>query len=287
MNPDIFKPLYDFLGLSYPGSYITILFFSFFMAFPIAYITAKRLGLTPWKQMLLPLTIVPVSLMFSRIFHILFEGMFMVYMDGLKQNGISYLFTVMLNPFGPGHVFYGGLLGGFLAGALTTMVNYPKNWKKFLQTADASAIVVANGLWITRIGCFMEGCCFGRPSELFGISFPQGSRTMFLLYKIDPDHTSLFTQTQPIIPTQLIHSASNLIIFAVIVRLMFTGKPKNPGSIASIFLILYSITRFFIEFLRYDIRGQFLFLSTSQWISIFTLYAGYELYKYTMNLKND
>ncbi|HNW83507.1 MAG TPA: hypothetical protein PKG52_11530, partial [bacterium] len=83
MNPDIFKPVYDFLGLSYPGSYITILFFSFFMAFPIVYITAKRLGLTPWKQMLLPLTIVPTALVFSRIFHILFEGMFMYYIDGL------------------------------------------------------------------------------------------------------------------------------------------------------------------------------------------------------------
>ncbi|HPS28890.1 MAG TPA: prolipoprotein diacylglyceryl transferase [bacterium] len=285
MNPDIFKPVYDFLGLSYPGSYITILFFSFFMAFPIVYITAKRLGLTPWKQMLLPLTIVPTALVFSRIFHILFEGMFMYYIDGLKQNGISYLFTVMLNPFVSGHVFYGGLLGGFLAGALTTMANYPKDWKKFLLTADAAAIVVANGLWLTRIGCFFEGCCFGIPSKLFGISFPQGSRTMFLLYKIDPDHTSLFTETQPIIPTQLIHSTSNLIILAILIKLMFTGKPRNPGNIAAIFLILYSITRFLIEFLRFDIRGSFLFFSTSQWISLIILYGGYELYKYTTGRK--
>lgn len=285
MNPDFFKPLFEFFGFSYPGSYITVLFFSFSLAFPIAWITAKKLNLTPWKQLILPLTIVPASLIFSRIFHILFEGMFMFYMDGLKQNGISYLFTVMLNPFGPGHVFYGGLLGGFLAGALTTMANYPKDWRKFLLTADAASIVVANGLWITRIGCFLEGCCFGRPSDLFGMSFPQGSRTMFLLYKVDPEHTSLFTDTQPIIPTQLIHSASNLIILAVLVRLMFAGKPRNPGYIASVFLILYSVTRFIIEFLRYDIRGHFLFLSTSQWISIFTLLAGYELYRYTSQKK--
>lgn len=282
MNHEIFKPLYGFFGLSYPGSYMTILFFSFFMAFPIAAITAKKLGLNPWKQMIMPLTIVPAALVFSRIFHILFEGMFMVYMDGLKQNGISYLFTVMLNPFGPGHVFYGGLFGGILAGALTTMANYPKDWKKFKLTADAAAIVVANGLWLTRIGCFFEGCCFGRPSDLFGVSFPQGSRTMFMLYQIDPDHTSLFTETQPLIPTQLIHSTFNLIILGILVKLMFTGKPKNPGNIAAIFLILYSITRFLIEFLRYDTRGSFLFFSTSQWISIFVLFAGFELYKYTV-----
>lgn len=281
MNSDIFKPIFQYFGFNYPGSYITVLFFAFSLAFPLAAITAKKQGLSVWKQMLLPLTIVPASLVFSRIFHVLFEGMFMDYMNGLKENGIGYLFTVMLNPFGPGHVFYGGLFGGFLAGALTTMVNYPKNWKAFKQTADAAAIVVANGLWITRIGCFFEGCCFGFPSELFGISFPQGSRTMFLLYKIDPDHTSLFSKTQPLIPTQLIHSVSNLIIFAILVKLLFTEKPRNPGNIAALFLILYSVTRFLIEFLRYDIRGNFLFFSTSQWISMIVFYLGFELYRYT------
>jgi len=258
-----------------------MLFFGFSLAFPIVVITAKRLRLPVWKQLLLPVTIIPTALVFSRIFHILFEGMFLHYMNGLKENGISYLFTVMLNPFGPGHVFYGGLTGGFIAGALTTMANYPKNWKAFKQTADAASIVVANGLWLARIGCFFEGCCFGRPSDLLGIRFPQGSRTMFLLYKIDPDHTSLFTDTQPIIPTQLIHTISNLIIFGILVKLMFTGKEKEPGYVAAVFLLLYSVTRFIIEFLRYDIRGSFLFFSTSQWISLFIFYGGYRLYRHT------
>lgn len=281
MNHNVFKPLYEFFGLSYPGSYMTMLYVGFSCAFPIAVITAKKLKLPVWKQLILPVTIIPTALIFSRIFHILFEGMFMEYMNGLKENGISYLFTVMLNPFGPGHVFYGGLLGGFLAGALTTMANYPKNWRAFKQTADAASIVVANGLWLARIGCFFEGCCFGRPSSIFGISFPQGSRTMFMLYKIDPDHTNLFTDTQPIIPTQLIHMVSNLIIFGILVKLMFTGKEKEPGYIASVFMLLYSVTRFLIEFLRYDIRGSFLFFSTSQWISLIVFCCGLMLYRRT------
>jgi phosphatidylglycerol---prolipoprotein diacylglyceryl transferase len=74
---------------------------------------------------------------------------------------------------------------------------------------------------------------------------------------------------------------SNLIIFGILVKLMFTGKEKEPGYIASIFLLSYSVTRFFIEFLRYDIRGSFLFFSTSQWISLIVFYCGYELYRYT------
>ena len=281
MNYELLKPIYDALGFAYPGTYMTILFFAFSLAFPIAAITAVRLKLTVWKQLLLPILIVPCALIFSRVFHILFEGVFMDYMHGLWENGIGYLFTEMLNPFKPGHVFYGGLFGGFLAGALMTMANYPGDWAKFKKTADAAAIVVANGLWLTRIGCFFEGCCFGRPSNLFGIHFPQGSRTMFLLYNVDPEHTSLFTETQAIIPTQLIHSGSNLIIFGILVKLMFTGDEKKPGYVAGVFLLLYSVTRFLIEFLRYDVRGSFLFFSTSQWISIILFMLGWKLYSKT------
>jgi len=281
VNHDIFKPVYDLFGLNYPGAYITLLFFSFSLAFPICFFAGKKLGLNPWKQVFLPVSIVPVTLVFSRIFHILFEGMLGMYVDKLKEEGISYLFTVMLNPFGPGHVFYGGLLGGFLAGAVHTMINYPKNWKAFKFTADSAALVVANGLWITRIGCFLEGCCFGRPSSFFGISFPQGSRTMFMLHGIDPVNTSLYSNTQPLIPTQLIHSFTNFIIFAVLVKILYGEKKQNPGYIAALFLLLYSASRFLIEFLRYDIRGSFLFFSTSQWISLIVFYLGFELYRHT------
>jgi len=278
MFPDIFKSLFNYLGFNYPGSYMTLLFFSFSLAFPIAFFSGKKLGLNPWKQVFLPFTIVPVTLVFSRIFHILFEGMLPFYIEKLKEEGVSYLFTVMLNPFGPGHVFYGGLLGGFVAGALHTMINYPKDWKAFKLTADSAALVVANGLWITRIGCFLEGCCFGRPSSLFGISFPQGSRTMFMLYSIDPANTSLYSKTQPLIPTQLIHSFFNFIILVVLIKLLYSENRKNPGYIAAVFLILYSVSRFIVEFFRYDIRGSFLIFSTSQWISIIVFYFGIELY---------
>jgi phosphatidylglycerol:prolipoprotein diacylglycerol transferase len=192
----------------------------------------------------------------------------------------------MLNPFVPGHVFYGGLFGGFLAGALSTAIVYPKDRDSFLKTADAAAICVANGLWLTRIGCFLEGCCFGMPSQLFGIRFPQGSRTMFALYHLDPKHTSLFTDTQPIIPTQLIHSFSNFVIFAVLLKLALSKNPKNPGYISAIFLLSYSVTRFLIEFLRFDTRGSFLMFSTSQWISIFLFIGGWMLFKKTGTVKN-
>ncbi|MBO4712186.1 prolipoprotein diacylglyceryl transferase [bacterium] len=281
MNPDVFKPVFDYFGAPYPGAYMTILFFSFFMTLPIMIFASKRFDLSFWKMFFLPFVIVPCALVFSKIFHILFEGMLPTYIEGLNQNGISYLFTRMLNPFVAGHVFYGGLLGGFLAGALATVIAYPHDKKSFLKTADAASICVANGLWLTRIGCFFEGCCFGRPSQLFGIRFPQGSKTMFTLFHIDPEHTDLFTDTQPLIPTQLIHSFSNLVIFVVLLKLALSKNPKNPGYISAVFLLSYSVTRFLIEFLRYDIRGSFLMFSTSQWISIFLFIGGFILFKKT------
>ena len=285
MNPNIFKPIFDLFGSPYPGAYMTVLFFSFFMTLPIMIFSSKRFGLSLKKMFYLPLLIVPCALVFSKIFHILFEGMLPTYIEGLKVNGISYLFTKMLNPFVAGHVFYGGLLGGFLAGAAATLIAYPHDRKSFLKTADAASICVANGLWLTRIGCFFEGCCFGRPSQLFGVRFPQGSKTMFTLFHIDPEHTNLFTDTPPLIPTQLIHSFSNLVIFIVLLRLACSKEPKEPGFISAVFLLSYSVTRFLIEFLRYDIRGSFLMFSTSQWISIILFIAGLMFWKKTKKEK--
>ena len=286
MNHDFFKPIFDYFGFSYPGAYMTILFFSFFMTLPIMFFSSKRFNLSFKKMCFLPLLIVPCALLFSKVFHLLFDEMLSVYIEGLRENGIGYLFMKMLNPFAPGHVFYGGLFGGFLAGALATLIVYPHDRLSFLKTADTASICVANGLWLTRIGCFLEGCCFGRPSQLFGIRFPQGSLTMFMLYKLDPEHTSLFTDTQPIIPTQLIHSFSNFVIFAVLLKLAFAKNPKNPGYISAVFLLSYSVTRFLIEFLRFDPRGGFLILSTSQWISIFLFIGGFMLFKRTKTAEN-
>ena len=109
---------------------------------------------------------------------------------------------------------------------------------------------------------------------------------MFALFHIDPDHTSLFTDTQPLIPTQLIHSFSNFVIFVVLLKLASSKENKNPGYISAVFLLSYSVTRFLIEFLRYDIRGSFLMFSTSQWISIVIFTGGFVLWKKTKLSEN-
>jgi prolipoprotein diacylglyceryltransferase len=68
-----------------------------------------------------------------------------------------------------GMMFFGGFIGGFLAG----MIYLKKQKISVLQVADIAAPAIAIGVFFTRIGCFLNGCCFGTPSTLpWAIKFP-------------------------------------------------------------------------------------------------------------------
>ena len=144
---------------------------------------------------------------------------------------------------GGGFVFYGGLLGGLLWLSLFTKVKPNiKNISCFLP-----GVIFAHS--VGRIGCFLSGCCFGN--------------FCFLPF-IDRW------------PTQLIESA-----FLFGLGVFLHKKAKNDYSnIFSIYLLSYSIFRFFLEFLRGDkVRGVWsIGLSTSQIISIGVFFVGLVVY---------
>ena len=75
-----------------------------------------------------------------------------------------------------------------------------------------------------------------------------------------------------LIPTQFISSGLNFIHFFLLVYL--AKKVKASGQVAGLYLVFYSIGRFFLEYLRNDPRGSVKVLSTSQFISLFILAAG-------------
>jgi phosphatidylglycerol:prolipoprotein diacylglycerol transferase len=134
----------------------------------------------------------------------------------------------------------GGLafLGGFLAALLVTAA-YAKIKKiPILKLFDVLAPGVALGYAIARIGCFLNGCCFGVAANVpWAIKFPPGS----LPYYYCPE--------EAIHPTQLYASFSMFIAFLVILYLW--RKRKFDGQIFFWFLILYSTYRFVVEFFRY------------------------------------
>lgn len=164
-----------------------------------------------------------------------------------------------------GFVIYGGLIGSFITGYKYCLYK----GLSFLEYFEIFVPSIAFAQGIGRIGCFLAGCCYGRPTDAwYGIAFTDSM--------IAPNHIKL-------IPTQLISSGCDLLLAAFLFYLA-KRKPKQ-GILLSTYMILYSIGRFLIEFLRYDARGSILFLSTSQFISIFTFILG--LYLYTKFSKKN
>lgn len=103
-----------------------------------------------------------------------------------------------------------------------------------------------------RIGCFLAGCCYGRETTLpIGVVFPSGSMA--------PAGVKL-------LPTQLFSSLGDFLIMAVL--LWYQPKSKRAGNVSALYMLLYSVGRFAIEFLRSDDRGGIGAFSTSQWISV-------------------
>jgi len=155
-----------------------------------------------------------------------------------------------------GLVFYGGLIGAVAAGALYVKKHNLRFWK----TADIFALAIPLGHAFGRIGCFAAGCCYGKATDLpWAVRFT------------DPE--SMAPLHIDIHPTQIYSSLNALAIFAV---LMFFRKRKRfEGQLALIYVIVYSITRSLIEFLRADDRGALLagYISTSQVISLFLVIA--------------
>ncbi|MDD6229959.1 MAG: prolipoprotein diacylglyceryl transferase, partial [Lactimicrobium massiliense] len=116
-----------------------------------------------------------------------------------------------------------------------------------------------------RIGCFFAGCCYGVETHShFALTFPGGS---------------LAPAGVPLVPTQLLSSFGDFVLFVILYQALKNSKTENR--VAALYLILYSIGRFLIEFVRGDIiRGKIGILSTSQFIAIWVLLAGIIMYIY-------
>ena len=161
-----------------------------------------------------------------------------------------------------GFVYYGGLLGGGLL-----IIYYCRKYNlAVLSMFDLFAPSVALAHGIGRLGCFMAGCCYGIPAPP-----PWGIMVSF------PQKMSLF-------PVQLLESGLNLLL--CILLLLAAKKLQQKGQVAGLYLVLYSIMRFGLEFLRGDPeRGMIFILTVSQWIGIALFFVGVYLLKGKDNKK--
>ena len=148
-----------------------------------------------------------------------------------------------------GLVWYGGLIGGTLA--VTWVI-----WRKrlpFFRVADAVAPGLAIGYCLGRIGCFLVGDDYGRPTDSFvGIAFPKGAppttaRSLrefgVTIDPLLPDDAILRVH-----PTQLYEAGASLLMFLIL--LSASKRPHIAGRVFGLFLIRMGIERFLVEFVR-------------------------------------
>ncbi len=150
-----------------------------------------------------------------------------------------------------GLIWYGGLLGGLLAAAIYLRIAHIA----FLRAMDQCIPYLALAHAIGRIGCFLNGCCYGLPTTAwYGVRFPD--------------------QPGPVIPTQLAESALLLVFFLLLRRWQRTAVMEHRGRLFSIYLIGYGVIRFGVEFLRGDQQHYWLGLSVAQFLSVGLVVVG-------------
>jgi phosphatidylglycerol:prolipoprotein diacylglycerol transferase len=133
-----------------------------------------------------------------------------------------------------GLTMYGGFIAAILVSILYLRVNGLSVWK----TCDAFAPSIALGIGISRVGCFMNGCCFGLPTEsALGVVFPAFSAA------------GSFYPDVPLHPAQLYNAALGFGLFGLLMWL--DRRPRFDGFIFAVLLISEPITRFVVDLFRY------------------------------------
>ena len=215
-------PVFFRLGPISIYAYGTMLLLGFLAGELLAQREARRRGLNPDLILDLAIWILVSSLIFARLVYLLLN---------LHEYAGS---PLRLSLVWAGLSFHGGLFGGVLAGWLfSRRRNVP-----FLQLADIVAPSIALGYAFARIGCFLNGCCYGRPTDLpWGIRFPGAGEAVH--------------------PTQLYAALGSFALFLLLWRVR-KGLPTS-GQLFFLYLGGYSVLRFFIEILRRDYTSRTLF----------------------------
>lgn len=188
--------------------------------------------------------------------HLLFWGVFLsawigakllfiiTYPEHLQQN----LLSEMSFWTGGGFVFYGGFLGALLFLVFFKIFDRSLKFKALWPMLPALTL----GHSIGRIGCFLAGCCFGKPTEFF-----------WGVYMHNHDRH----------PTQLIEAFGLFLIGLHLIK-----SKSSKFLLTSHYLIFYGALRFVVETLRGDlVRGTWGPLTPSQWISFLLIFSGLSL----------
>ena len=221
------------------GAFLAV---AFLTAIYLATREAERVGLKSDFVADLGIILILSSIVGARLFYILFYDL---------QYTLEHP-TELLRLRQTGLVFYGGLFSGFCA----IYVFCRLKRAPFLLVIDTAAPSIAMGQAIGRIGCFMSGCCYGKPTWVFwAVKFPQLDQLRH--------------------PTQIYESAATFIVFLLLMR--FRKHKSRDGQTIWLYAVMYASLRFGLEFLRGDNPQVLMGLTLSQVIGVLVLIAAVPL----------
>jgi phosphatidylglycerol:prolipoprotein diacylglycerol transferase len=239
----------------------------------IAFLTATILGEIEWKRKKMDIRDFNNIFIISLISAIIGAKLMFVFENYSIKEIIRKPFEIIFSR--AGFTFYGGFLG-----AIFFVIIYSKIKKiSILKIGDTLSPSLAIGYSIGRIGCFLVGDDYGKPTNSFlGIAFPKGSPPTYAKFlrenfgdiiKIPeeiPDDALL-----KVWPTQIFETISMFFVFLILFKLR--DKLRN-GKLFGLYLLLSGIERFLIEFLRMTTRSFIKPLSIAQIIAIFIIITG-------------
>lgn len=231
----------------------------------IASLRAKLVGVNPEFAWDLTIKVILAGVVGARLFHLI-QYHDKVFKDCRTAGEV--LIAIVNLPDG-GLVLYGGLI----LATLTYVVVCLRNRVDPVKFGDAAIPAVFIGMCFGRLGCLLNGCCFGGACALpWAITFPAGTvpwKAMVTRGFLSPEAAA----TMPLHPTQIYSSLNGLMLAALLT--VYYPYRKGKGSVVALALILYPITRICLEILRNDEQGQLgTQLTISQLVSLCVLSLG-------------
>jgi len=218
-------------------SYGTMLAVSFLSGIVFAMYLAKKRGLNPDAVSDVGLYTIISAIIGARLYYV------MTHFDEFRGN----LFSIV-NPYQDGRLGISGLVmyGGFIAAIVTAALFFKIKKLPVLPYLDVCSPSVGLGIALTRVGCFLNGCCYGlaaKAGSFLSVSYPIEAHSPAAYYQRSIGAPGL-------LPSQFFESAGGI---AIAVTLYLVGRSKFAFAGLQFYLlvVMYAALRFFIETVRY------------------------------------
>ena len=217
MHPELFH-----LGPIHLRSFGTLMAIAFLAGTWLGMREAKRLGLDEDKLVNVILITLVASVVGARALYVL---------EHLAEFRRSWSSVLAL--WEGGLTLYGGIVAGTFAGLTAAKRMGLPQW----HVADALTPSLAIGTMFGRVGCYLNGCCYGRPTTLpWGVKFPPGS------------FAALDVGDTPVHPSQLYNAAASLVLFTVL--WLVRKRLRTPGVLFWSFVVAFALVRIPLDMTR-------------------------------------